>query len=94
MSAFFLIFALFLPRFALLGFYLFGTMPPNDTSFALDVAGSVFAPRLLIAWWTYANGEHPLWTVLFVAGWLLSAFGSRAGSTSRKESPRRERARV
>jgi len=66
MSAWFVGFALILPRCTLLMAYAIGAIPENGTPLLLDVATAVVAPRWLIAWWLHDAGWHPLWSILFV----------------------------
>ena len=89
MSTAFLVFGLFVPRLTLLASYLSDNIPPNDTPFALDVVGSLIAPRLLIAYWTYTNQEHLLWTLLYVASFAAAWFGTKTVSvTTRRRRSR------
>lgn len=82
---------LFVPRLALLGYYLMGYMPANDTSFTLDAMMFVFAPRLLVAWWLWQDPSwHPLWSVLFVVFWF-GAMGSGGNKAKEKSSARTRR---
>ena len=63
----FFLFAAFFPRLTLLIGWAFSLLPANDTPFMLDVICALLAPRLLVAWWGWHNGLHPLWSALFVA---------------------------
>lgn len=66
MTTAFLVFGLFVPRLTLLWTYCFGNMPVNSTPFALDVVGAILVPRFLIAYWTYENHVHVMWTIMYV----------------------------
>lgn len=66
MSNMFLGFGLLFPRLTLLVGYFLTGLPPNDTPFAVDVLAAIVAPRLLLAWWAYAAGYHPLVAAIFV----------------------------
>jgi hypothetical protein len=87
MTTLFLIAGLFFPRITLLICYFGGSMPPNDTPFALDVVSGMVAPRLLIAYWTYTNHLHPLWTILYVV-FFVGALGGSSSTTRSKQSKR------
>lgn len=77
MSTLFLVLGLILPRITLLVAWLSDSLPANDTPFALDVVGTIIAPRLLIAYWTHTNQEHVLWTILYVVMFLAVFVGQR-----------------
>lgn len=86
MSSVFLFFVFFFPRLTLLLVWLFGTIPANDTSFVLDVIGAIFAPRLLVGWWLYVAGAHPLLIILFVLAGLSELFGGGSSVSTSSES--------
>ena len=56
-------------------------MPVNDTPFWVDVLGSIFAPRFLIAYWTYTNHLHPFVTFLFILAGICTVLSTRTGGT-------------
>jgi hypothetical protein len=88
----FIFFAAFFPRWTLLLVWLFGTMPANDTPFAVDVLCALLAPRLLVAWWMFCMDMHPLLIAVFVLLELSEKFGGRrASSSSSSSSSRRKR---
>lgn len=78
MGAAFLVMALLFPRLTLLYCWLFDHMPANTTPFGADLIGAIFAPRLLVGYWTYDAGVHPIWTVLYVVFFLAAFIGQRA----------------
>lgn len=86
----FLICGLLFPRLTLLVCHLTGNMPANPTDYWTDVVGGILAPRLLIAYWATATGEHVMWTVLYCLVWLLAPFA--AGGRSSGHPSSRERA--
>lgn len=83
MTTSFLVFSLLFPRLTLLWCYLTSGIPINSTPVAVDVVGSIFVPRFLIAFWTYEAHTHIAWTLLFVLFGLAELGGSRA-STQRE----------
>lgn len=89
MTTAFLVLGLLFPRITLLWCYFVAGIPTNDTPFALDVMASVFAPRLLIAWWAYHTpGVHPLWTVLYVVVWAAVVLGQRSSASTQSDRGR------
>lgn len=83
MPTWFLVFGLFFPRLTLLCAYFSGQVPHNEIPFVLDVIGSIFFPRFLIADYCYENHVHPLWICIFVIVGLAEVLG--VGSKSRSE---------
>lgn len=65
MSTLFLFCAAFFPRLTLLVCYLFAGLPLNSTPFGVDLLCAFFCPRLLVAWWAFESGQHPLVVGLF-----------------------------
>lgn len=84
MSNLFLFFGFFFPRATLLVCFVTGSMPANDTPFIADLLAAIVAPRLLIAWWLYATGAHPLLVVLFALGGLAELGGGSSGAAKRR----------
>lgn len=84
MTAAFLFCSFLFPRLTLLVCALFGMMPANDTPLVADVIAFFVAPRLLIAWWLYEAGAHPLLVVLFAVGGLTELFGGGQAARSRR----------
>jgi hypothetical protein len=75
------------PRLTLLGFYMFGNIPNNDTPFALDVLAAISMPRLLIAYYGWSSGFlHPLWAVLLVLLQIVESTRSVKGGTNSTSS--------
>lgn len=74
MTTTFLILGLIFPRLTLLWCYLGGTLPANDTPFALDFIAAFLAPRLLILAWILATQPpgYMVWAAIYGVGWLLS----------------------
>ena len=86
MNSLFLLCGLFFPRLTLLFAHLTDTMPPNPTDLPTDVVAGILVPRLLIAYWTVANDESILWTILYVVFWFLflGIGGQTAASRGRR----------
>lgn len=86
MSTGFLVCAVFFPRLTLFFCYVTGNVPFNTTPFAVDVIGSLFLPRLLIAAWIYDSHKdvHWAWMAILVALTLVEVFGSRTVQTKEK----------
>ena len=83
MSGLFIGLSFLFPRLTLFFCWLAAAIPMNDTPFVLDVLCAIFAPRLLIAYWMYALGLHPLFIILFAVFGLAEIFGgSKASSRS------------
>ncbi len=66
MGLIFLFFAAICPRVTLAFCWLFGAIPANDTPLLVDLMGAIFMPRLLVAWWLWEGGHHPLLVAIFV----------------------------
>ena len=77
MGACFLAGAAFFPRLTLLLFWVASAIPANQTPFLVDVLCAFFCPRLLVAWWLYEAGQHPLLVAVFVILELAEKFSSR-----------------
>ena len=76
MSNLFLLLCLFFPRLTLLSTHLFGTMPANDTPYAIDVLMAIFFPRVLVAYWGQELGIHIGWIFMLVVFAVLEKAGS------------------
>lgn len=86
MSTLFLACGLFFPRLTLLFACCSGSVPTNDTPLAADIIAGIITPRVLIAYWTYTNHEHPFWTAMYLAMFVAVLFGSRSGASRASSS--------
>lgn len=77
MLTWFLVIGLFLPRVALLASVFDGSVPNNDVPLGLDIVAAIVAPRLLIAYYTWYNDEHILWTILYGLTFIAMALSQR-----------------
>lgn len=78
MTTWFLFFTFGMPRTTLFLYYFFLEIPHNETPFALDLIGAIFAPHLLVAYWLYEANYHPLLVVLFVIRWFIGLFSAKS----------------
>jgi len=86
MGTIFLLLAFFFPRLTLVGAWLLGDIPPNATPFVADVLATIVAPRLLVAFWLYDGGYHPLLVLIFGVGGLAELLGGGSkASRSRRD---------
>jgi hypothetical protein len=86
MPTWFLVAAFFFPRLTLITCWILGAMPANDTPLAADIIAAIVAPRLLIAWWVYVSGGHPVLVAFFAFGGLIELLSGGRRATRRKES--------
>jgi len=86
MTSIFIGLSLFFPRLTLLFYWLENNIPANDTPLIVDLIGAIFAPHLLVAWWMYVLGLHPLLIGFFVIAGLLELGGGSSASSRRKDS--------
>jgi hypothetical protein len=85
MSDYILFFGLFFPRITLALCFINNQVPINSTPFILDCIGSLFFPRLLIAFWAFELGEHPLWIAIYLIFGLLELLKPASSATRNKE---------
>ena len=85
MTTCFLIGAAFFPRWTLFLCWLMHAIPDNTTPFLIDIAGAIFAPRLLIAYWLFAGGYSYWLVAIFVILGLFEDMGLTFGSSRKKE---------
>lgn len=81
----FLIWGIFFPRFTLLLTYLFSEIPSNTVPFAVDVIGSIFVPRFLIAFYIFGQQGYSPWFFLYIVVGLIELLSTRVKVT-RSES--------
>jgi hypothetical protein len=77
MSPIFFAATLFFPRLFLAIFYCAGFMPANDTPLVMDIVLALIAPRILLAWWAYGLGAHPLMVGSYLFLWFWVTVLSR-----------------
>lgn len=88
MTTGFLVCAVFFPRLTLFFSYVTGSIPFNTTPFAVDVIGSLFLPRLLIAAWLYDSHKdvHWAWSAILVVLTIAEWSGGRRAQTTRRRN--------
>ncbi len=91
MTNLFIFCSFFFPRITLFVCWLCSTIPINDTPFALDLLAFIVAPRLLIAWWMFILGMHPLLIMLFVLFGVLELFSSSSSSKKKKKKKKKKK---
>jgi hypothetical protein len=87
-TPYFLVPALFLPRTTLLLCWFLGELPLNSTPFWADFCAALLFPRLLIAYWAWESGAHPIWALIFMGAEVVTRifqFSHRSNLGSSKE---------